>query len=64
MEHDRVFVDKSCKHVLDMFENYRWDDKEGLLNERPKHDRYSHMADAVRYALYTHSANVEPLSGL
>jgi hypothetical protein len=64
VEHDRVFVDKSCVHVIDMFENYRWDDKEGLLNERPVHDEYSHMADAVRYALYTHSSNVEPLGGL
>ena len=63
VEHDRVFVDKSCKNTIDMFENYRWDDKEGLLNERPKHDEYSHIADAVRYALYTHSANVSPIGG-
>lgn len=64
VEHDRVFVDKSCKHTIDMFENYRWDDKEGLQNERPLHDEYSHIADALRYAIYTHSANVEPLGDL
>lgn len=61
VEHDRVFVDKKCKHTLAMFENYRWDDKDGLIKERPKHDKHSHMADALRYALYTHAANAEPI---
>jgi len=28
---------------------------EGLQRERPMHDQYSHMADAVRYALYTYT---------
>lgn len=61
VEHGRVFVDSSCKHTIAMFENYVWDDKQGLLNERPKHDDYSHMADAVRYAMYTHAYNMDPL---
>ena len=61
VEHDRIFVNKSCTNTIDMFENYRWDDKEGLINERPKHDKHSHIADALRYALYTHSANAEPI---
>lgn len=61
VEHNRVFVDKKCNHTLAMFDNYVWDDRTGLLNERPKHDDYSHMADAVRYALYSHSFNLEML---
>lgn len=61
VEQDRLFVDKSCKHTIDMLENYVWDNREGLLNERPKHDKHSHMADALRYALYTHSYNMEPV---
>ena len=24
-----------------------------LMKEKPKHDRFSHMADALRYGLYT-----------
>lgn len=61
VDHDRIFVDKSCMHSIDMFDNYRWDDREGLLNERPKHDDYSHMADAIRYAVYSHSANIDTI---
>jgi len=61
LEHDRLFVDASCEDTIATLNNYKWDDKEGLLNERPKHDQFSHIADAVRYALYTHSYNVDPL---
>lgn len=50
----RLRVLSSCKHVLGMIDQYRWDDREGLLRERPKHDSWSHIADAVRYALYTY----------
>jgi hypothetical protein len=58
VDHDRVFVDKSCTVTINMFDSYRWDDKQGLMNERPLHNEASHMADALRYALYTHSYNV------
>lgn len=61
IEHDRLYVSQDCKHTLAMLDNYRWDDREGLLNERPKHDEYSHMADALRYALYTHAYNVDTI---
>jgi phage terminase large subunit len=61
IDHDRLFIDKNCKHTIDMLDNYRWDDKEGLLRERPLHNRYSHMADALRYALYSHSYNMVEL---
>lgn len=61
IEHDRLFVDRSCTELINCLDNYRWDDREGLLNERPKHDDFSHMADALRYALYTHSHNVDPI---
>jgi phage terminase large subunit len=52
---NRLKVAPHCHNVLAMFDQYRWDDKEGLQKERPKHDAYSHMADAVRYALYTYT---------
>ncbi len=61
IEHNRLFVDKKCKHVLDSLDNYVWDNREGLLREKPKHSDYSHIADALRYALYSHSYNVETL---
>jgi len=61
IEHDRLFVDRSCVHLIECLDNYQWDDKEGLLNERPRHNKYSHMADALRYAMYTHSYNVDTI---
>ena len=57
----RVRVDPGCTHVLEMFDQYRWDPGSGgnikgtLVVEKPLHDKYSHMADAVRYALYTYT---------
>lgn len=61
VDNGRLFVDRSCKRTIAAFENYKWDDREGLLNERPKHDEHSHPADALRYAMYTHSYNVDTL---
>lgn len=61
IEQGRVLVDPRCKHVLAMFDQYKWDpgtkaaEQKGLVAERPLHDQYSHMADAVRYALYTYT---------
>ena len=51
----RIKVAPHCTHALAVFDQYRWDTKEGLQKERPKHDDYSHMADAIRYALYTYT---------
>ena len=55
LQQDRLVIHESCKWVLAMLDQYRWDDREGLQKERPKHDDYSHMADALRYALYTYT---------
>lgn len=55
IQQGRLVVSEDCKHVLAMLDQYRWDDREGLQRERPKHDDYSHMADALRYALYTYT---------
>jgi phage terminase large subunit len=57
----RLRVSPRCKNVLDMFDQYRWDPgvgtkgKSTLATEKPLHDIYSHMADAIRYALYTYT---------
>jgi phage terminase large subunit len=64
VEHDRLFIDESCENVIAMFQNTRWDDKEGLLNERQLRDPHIHISDAVRYALYTHSYNLDPIGDI
>lgn len=55
IQQGRLVIHHECKHVLAMLDQYRWDDREGLQRERPKHDQYSHIADALRYALYTYT---------
>ena len=54
IQQGRFRVLSTCQHVLAMLDQYQWDDREGLVRERPKHNKYSHMADAVRYALYSY----------
>lgn len=56
VEQQRLRVDPRCVHTLAMLDQYRWSIKEtaeGVGKEKPLHDEYSHMADALRYALYT-----------
>jgi phage terminase large subunit len=55
VQQGRLKVAPHCTNVRQMFDQYRWDDRENLQRERPLHDKYSHMADAVRYALYTYT---------
>jgi phage terminase large subunit len=55
VQQGRLKVAPHCTHTRAMFDQYRWDQREGLQRERPMHDKYSHMADAVRYALYTYT---------
>lgn len=58
VEQGRLFVAPHCKEVLACLDQYRWDPREGLIVQKPVHDRYSHMADALRYALYTYRGDV------
>lgn len=53
IEQGRLKVAPHCTHTLEMFSQYRWDTSETLTREKPLHDKYSHMADAIRYCLYT-----------
>jgi len=55
IQQGRLRVHRDCVNVLAMLDQYQWDDREGLQRERPKHNQYSHMADALRYALYTYT---------
>jgi Terminase large subunit, T4likevirus-type, N-terminal/Terminase RNaseH-like domain len=53
VQQDRLKVLSHCNHVLDAFDQYQWDPNESLIKEKPLHNDASHIADAVRYALYT-----------
>lgn len=53
VDNDRLIVDQECVEVLRSLDQYRWDPNPNLLREKPVHDSSSHMADALRYALYS-----------
>ena len=54
VENNKLKVLSHCTHTLAMLDQYRWDERK--TGEKPVHDQYSHMADALRYALYTYTA--------
>ena len=56
VDNDRLIIDASLEHLILMLNNYRWKDNDNLIEPRPEHDIFSHLADALRYALYSYRA--------
>ena len=55
VDQGRIKVAPHCEHTLYMMDQYRWDQKETVTKERPEHGMASHMADALRYCIYTYT---------
>ena len=53
VDNDFLFVDQLQKESLICLDAYQWDPNPNLIKEKPKHNMASHMADALRYALYS-----------
>lgn len=53
VDNDKLLVDQHCKESLACLDQYQWDSNPNLAREKPKHNMASHMADALRYALYS-----------
>ena len=53
VDNDKLFVDQECKESLKCLDSYQWDPNPNLIREKPKHNMASHMADGLRYALYS-----------
>jgi len=53
VDNDTLFVHQECKETLGCLDAYQWDTNPNLAREKPKHNMASHMADALRYALYS-----------
>jgi len=53
VDNDKLYVHQACKESLLCLDQYQWDPNPNLLKEKPKHNYASHMADALRYALYS-----------
>tara|TARA_B100000085_G_scaffold247986_1_gene242735 strand:- start:2450 stop:3349 length:900 start_codon:yes stop_codon:yes gene_type:complete len=57
-DNDNLIVDQKCHETLSCLDQYQWDPNPNLLKEKPKHNYASHMADALRYALYSFETSV------
>ena len=53
VDNNKLMVDQNCGQTLASLDQYQWDPNPNLLNEKPVHNDASHMADALRYALYS-----------
>ena len=58
VDNNTLLVDQQCKESLTCLDQYQWDPNPNLMREKPKHDGASHMADALRYALYTFETSI------
>ena len=68
VDHDRLFIHDECVESIYAVRNYRWkgDVNEGVWNieqQKPQHDRASHMADAIRYAIYSYEQTMGGILG-
>ena len=53
VDNNNLIVDQRCKESLAALDQYQWDPNPNLAREKPKHNMASHMADALRYAMYS-----------
>ena len=53
MDNDKIIIDQMQKECLVCVDAYQWDPNPNLIKEKPRHNMASHMADALRYALYS-----------
>lgn len=59
VEGHKLVVGEHCVHTLAALDAYQWDPNPGLIKEKPLHNSASHIADALRYAIYSfETANI------
>jgi phage terminase large subunit len=54
IQQGKLKILSSCPHVLYAFDQYRWDPNPNLVREKPIHDKSCHMADAIRYGVFSY----------
>ena len=53
VDNNKLLIEQTCKETISSLDQYQWDPNPNLMKEKPKHNQASHMADAIRYALYS-----------
>ena len=57
-DNGKMEVHQECHEALRSLDQYQWDPNPNLIKEKPKHNSACHMADAIRYALYSYETSV------
>lgn len=63
VDNNRLIVHEECVESIYALRNYKWKGKadDGVWNietQKPEHNRASHCADAIRYAIYTYERSM------
>ncbi len=58
VDNDDLIVHEGLTQTLLSIDQYQWDPRPGLINEKPVHNDASHIADALRYAIYTFETGI------
>jgi len=63
VDHNRLFVHEECIESIYALRNYKWKGQAdagvwNIENQKPEHNRASHCADSIRYAIYTYERSM------
>jgi hypothetical protein len=63
IDNNRLIIHEECVESIYAVRNYKWkgDPQDGVWNietQKPDHNRASHCADAIRYAIYTYERSM------
>jgi len=53
IDNNNLLVDQKCAYALLALDQYQWDPNPNLIREKPKHNKASNIADAIRYGMYS-----------
>lgn len=67
IDHDRLIIHDECIEAIYAVRNYKWKGQIdagvwSIENQKPEHNRASHCADAIRYAIYTYEQSMGGVS--
>lgn len=54
IQQGKLIVHSGCVDTLSMLNNFRWDLNPNLTKPKTVHDVHSHLADSLRYAIYSY----------
>jgi PBSX family phage terminase large subunit len=57
VDNDNLLIDFDCRETLRSVDQYQWDPNKALIKEKPVHNSACHMADALRYAIYSYETS-------